>query len=86
MSSGSYLSGWASASSDPDIDIQSLAADFCGWSCCAFLHYINAFDDRTGHIYKDTEDFCNLFVDLNKSCDYKYNAYGFLMELFREEM
>ena len=57
------------------IDIQSLAADFCGWSCCAFLHYINAFDDRTGHIYKDTEDFCNLFVDLNKSCDYKYNEY-----------
>ena len=57
------------------IDIQSLAADFCGWSCCAFLHYINAFNDRTGHIYKDTEDFCNLFVDLNKSCDYKYNEY-----------
>ena len=37
-------------------------------------------------IFIKIEDFCNLFVDLNKSCDYKYNAYGFLMELFREEM
>ena len=56
-------------------DIQSLVADFCGWGTCAWLHFINAFPDRSGDLYDDTEGFLSLFKDLNKTCDFKHNEF-----------
>ena len=56
-------------------DIQSLVANFCGWASLAFLHYINAYDKRSNHLYTDVEDFLELFDDLNKSVDWKKNEY-----------
>ncbi len=56
-------------------DIQSLMADYCGWACCAWAHYINAFKGRAGFIYIDTENFLEHFDDLNTSCDFKKNEY-----------
>ena len=56
-------------------DIQSLQMNFCGWACCAYLHFINAFPQRSGDLYSDTEAFLSLFDDLNKSCDFKKNEY-----------
>ena len=57
------------------VNIQSLMNDACGWYCCAFLHYINAYENRTGNIYTDAEAFINMFYDLEKEYDFKYNEY-----------
>lgn len=57
------------------VNIQSLMNDACGWYCCAFLHYINAYKGRTGNLYIDTDQFVNMFHDLDKQHDYKYNEY-----------
>lgn len=56
-------------------DIQSLMANSCGWYCCAYLHYIFNFPQRTGDIYLDTEQFLSYFDDLNKSIEFKKNEY-----------
>ena len=56
-------------------DIQSLMGNACGFFCLAFLHYINAYGDRTRNVYEDTEDFLELFEDLNTSVDWKQNEY-----------
>jgi len=56
-------------------DIQSLMGNACGFFCLAFLHYINAYGDRSNNIYNDTEDFLELFEDLNTSVDWKQNEY-----------
>ena len=48
-------------------DIQSLMNNACGWYCCAYLHFINAFPQRSGDLYTDTEGFLSLFEDLNTS-------------------
>ena len=56
-------------------DIQSLMNNACGWYCCAFLHFINAFPQRSGDLYTDTEGFLSLFEDLNTSCDFKKNEF-----------
>jgi hypothetical protein len=56
-------------------DIQSMMANACGWYCCAYLHFINVFPQRSGDIYNDTEDFLDMFDDLNKSVDFKKNEY-----------
>jgi hypothetical protein len=56
-------------------DIQSLMANACGWYCCAYLHYLFNFPQRTGDIYVDTEQFLTYFDDLNKSIDFKKNEY-----------
>jgi hypothetical protein len=56
-------------------DIQSLMNDACGWFCVAYLHFINAFPQRSGDLYDDTEGFLSLFDDLNTSCDFKKNEY-----------
>lgn len=61
-------------------DIQSLMNNACGWFCCAFLHFINAWSHRTGDIYDDAENFMNIFDDLNKSIDWKKNEY--LLKMF----
>lgn len=58
-----------------DKDIQSLMNNACGWYCCAFLHYINKFDRRTGNLYVDVAQFLELFEDLNTSADFKKNEF-----------
>jgi hypothetical protein len=58
-----------------DKDIQSLMNNACGWYCCAFLHYINKFDRRTGNLYVDVAHFLDLFDDLNTSADFKKNEF-----------
>lgn len=56
-------------------DIQSLMNNACGWFCCAFLHYINAWEQRTKDLYDDVACFLEYFDDLNKSVDWKKNEY-----------
>jgi hypothetical protein len=56
-------------------DIQSLMNEACGWYCLAFLHFINAYSQRSKSLYWDTEAFLGLFEDLNKSIDFKKNEY-----------
>jgi len=56
-------------------DIQSMMANACGWYCCAYLHYINAFSHRCGDVYDDTEQFLSYFDDLNKSTDFMKNEF-----------
>lgn len=56
-------------------DIQSLMNEACGWYCLAFLHFINAYPNRSKMLYWDTEEFLSLFEDLNKSIDWKKNEY-----------
>ena len=47
----------------------------CGFFCVAFMHYINSYENRVRDLYADTEDFLDLFVDLNTSVDWKQNEY-----------
>jgi len=56
-------------------DIQSLMNNACGFYCLALAHFINAFRERTGDIYKDVDDFIDLFDDLNHSIDWKKNEH-----------
>jgi len=56
-------------------NIQSLMNNACGWYCLAYLHFINAFPQRSGDLYDDTEGFLSLFDDLNTSCDFKKNEF-----------
>jgi hypothetical protein len=56
-------------------DIQSLMNSACGWYCLAYLHYINAFHQRSTDLYVDTENFLDMFYDLEKSCDWKHNEF-----------
>jgi len=57
------------------LQAQSLMNNACGYFVCSYLHYINAYKERTGNLYADSENFLNLFIDLDKSCDFKYNEY-----------
>jgi hypothetical protein len=45
-------------------DIQGLYDNYCGWACCAFLHWINSAGNRTKDLYTDTETFLDMFEDL----------------------
>jgi len=56
-------------------DIQSAMGNACGFFCVAYLHYINTYENRVRDLYADTEDFLELFVDLNTSVDWKQNEY-----------
>ena len=55
------------------IDIQSLMNNACGFYVLAFLHFINANPYRTQHLYNDAEIFMDMFVDLDKSIDFRHN-------------
>lgn len=56
-------------------DIQSLMSNACGYYCMAFLHFINKSPYRSGHLFEDVETFLEMFLDLNKSNDFKHNEY-----------
>ena len=57
------------------VDIQSICGEMCGWFCLAFLYYISSYPKRCHSLYNDADHFCDLFEDLNKSSDWKYNEY-----------
>ena len=58
-----------------DKDIQSLMSGVCGYFCCAFLHFINTYENRTKDLYVDVSTFLELFEDLNTSSNYKKNEF-----------
>jgi len=45
-------------------DIQGLYDNYCGWACCALLHWINSACNRTKDLYTDVETFLDMFEDL----------------------
>ena len=63
-------------------DVQNLVASCCGYYCEAFLYYLNCIPFRTGHIYADGQSFCDMFLDLNVSHDFKHNEF-ILKNFFR---
>jgi hypothetical protein len=63
-------------------DIQSLMNNACGFYCLAMAHFITASKYRTGELYRDVDEFLDLFDDLNHSVDFKKNEY-ILMHFFR---
>ena len=54
-------------------DVQSLMNNACGFYCLALAHFINAFRERTGDIYKDVDDFIDLFDRINTRVSIKKN-------------
>jgi hypothetical protein len=62
-------------------DIQSLMNNACGYYCCAFLYFINKYENRSKNLYDDVAEFCHYFNDLNHSKDYKYNEFVLLNSL-----
>ena len=56
-------------------DIQSLMNNACGFYCLALAHFICASKYRTNDLYKDVDDFMDMFDDLNHSIDWKKNEY-----------
>jgi hypothetical protein len=65
-------------------DIQSLMNNACGFYCLAIAHYITASKYRSNDLYKDVDDFMDMFDDLNHSIDWKKNEY-ILKHFFRSE-
>jgi len=66
------------------IDIQSLMNSACGWYCLALLHYVNASQYRTQHLWTDLNNFMNMFDDLEKSSDHLKNEWV-LKNFFRSK-
>jgi len=64
-------------------NVQSIMSDCCGWFCLAYLHFINAFYNRTKNIFTDTGMFLELFEDLDISADWQKNE--FILKLFFQE-
>ena len=56
-------------------DIQSLMNNACGFYCLAIAHYITASKYRKNDLYRDVDDFMDMFDDLNHSIDWKKNEY-----------
>jgi hypothetical protein len=56
-------------------DIQSLMNNACGFYCLAMAHFICASKYRINDLYKDVDDFIEIFDDLNHSIDWKKNEY-----------
>ena len=64
-------------------DIQSLMDSVCGWYCCAYLHFIYNFPNRTKDILYDTAIWLDFYNDLAIETDYKKNI--FVLKLFFQE-
>ena len=65
-------------------DIQSLMNNACGFYCLGLAHFITASKYRTNDLYRDVDDFMDLFDDLNTSIDWKKNEY-ILKHFFQAE-
>lgn len=55
-------------------DIQSLMSGVCGYYCLAWLYYIENMIP-IGELYHDTDQFIEMFNDLNISTDFKKNEF-----------
>jgi len=64
-------------------DIQSLMDSVCGWYCCAYLHFLYQFPNRTKDVLYDTAIWLDFFVDLETDTNYKKNI--FMLKLFFQE-
>jgi hypothetical protein len=64
-------------------DIQSLMDSVCGWYCCAYLHFLYNFPNRTKDVLYDTAIWLDFFVDLETDTNYKKNI--FMLKLFFQE-
>jgi hypothetical protein len=62
-------------------DVQSLMDGICGYYCLAWLYFIEKMRP-TGDLYQDTDEFINMFEDLNKSINFKTNEF-ILKHFFR---
>ena len=58
-------------------------SDCCGYFVLAYLHFINAFYNRTGNIFTDSALYLDLFEDLDVSADWLKNEY--ILKLFFQE-
>jgi hypothetical protein len=56
-------------------DIQSLMNNACGFYCLALAHFVTAYKGRTNDLYRDVDEFIDMFDDLNTSIDWKKNEY-----------
>ena len=56
-------------------DIQSLMNNACGFYCLALGHFICASKYRSNDLYRDVDEFMEMFDDLNHSIDWKKNEY-----------
>lgn len=56
-------------------DIQSLMNNACGFYCLALGHFITASKYRSNDLYRDVDEFMDMFDDLNHSIDWKKNEY-----------
>lgn len=65
-------------------DIQSLMNNACGFYCLGLAHFICASKYRTNDLYRDVDDFMDMFDDLNTSVDWKKNEY-ILKHFFQAE-
>jgi hypothetical protein len=64
-------------------DIQGVLGNVCGFFCLAFLHFVNAFANRSRDLHSDAEHFLDFFLDINKRDDNaKQNEY-ILKQFFR---
>ena len=64
-------------------NVQSIMSDCCGYFVLAYLHFINAFYNRTGNIFTDSALYLDLFEDLDVSADWLKNEY--ILKLFFQE-
>jgi len=65
-------------------DIQSIMASCCGFYCLAFLHWINASQFRSGHLYADVASFLGMYDDLSVVVSHLKNEY-ILKHFFRSD-
>ena len=63
-------------------NLQDMVADTCGYWCLSWLHFINAYPQRSGDMYSDTQLYLDLFNDLNTSCDFQQNE-DYLKQFFK---
>ena len=64
-------------------NVQSIMSDCCGYFVLAYLHFINAFYNRTKNIFTDSALFLDLFEDLDSSADWLKNEY--ILKMFFQE-
>jgi len=65
-------------------DIQGITDNYCGWACCAFLHWINSAGNRSKDLYTDTETFLDMFKDQRKENDMDGHNEFVLKQFFKK--
>jgi len=65
-------------------DVQNLMSFCCGWYSLAICHWWNSPRYSCGNIYVDTDNFLDMFLDLNVSTEWKQNEF-ILKHFFRSD-